>query len=312
MVPLESTAYALVITDIRFFADIYPLPCTAISPLCGSPSFSVSRRRAAGPSGVTPLVAHHPMIVKEFETPLGVAFIVVRNDCFIPPFTSTALHVTLCSLQEMGDIKQLPSNFMSFRLSRIHPAFQRRYLGMWLGWIVACPCAAVGIVMSAPGQGYVFLVYVILCGVVPPLLIMQYAHNVKAREERRQLETLNRRPSRSKVDVDDKEIAALHREWDEWLKEKCEDIHGSDLTGDEEPCAICLVDYTSDDEVVRLPCRHEYHTDCIRLMFDSFPRNGTLYHRCPLCRVEIGRLEQASSESPHDSVDVSPPSPVSS
>ncbi|KAF4681888.1 hypothetical protein FOZ60_011374 [Perkinsus olseni] len=163
-----------------------------------------------------------------------------------------------------------------------------------------------------PGQGYVFLVYVILCGVVPPLLIMQYAHNVKAREERRQLESLNRRPSRSKVDVDDKEIAALHREWDEWLKEKCEDIHGSDLTGDEEPCAICLVDYTSDDEVVRLPCGHEYHTDCIRLMFDSFPRNGTLYHRCPLCRVEIGRLEQASSESPHDSVDVSPPSPVSS
>ncbi|KAF4691729.1 hypothetical protein FOZ60_014879 [Perkinsus olseni] len=69
-----------------------------------------------------------------------------------------------------------------------------------------------------PGQGYVFLVYVILCGVVPPLLIMQYAHNVKAREERRQLESLNRRPSRSKVDVDDKEIAALHREWDEWLE----------------------------------------------------------------------------------------------
>lgn len=163
--------------------------------------------------------------------------------------------------------------------------------------------------MSVSGQGYLILVYIIICGVVPPLLIMQYAHNVAKREERQRLEVLNQRTSPPKVDRN--EIAALHREWDEWLKEDCEDLHGSDLTGDEEPCAICLIDYTIDDEIVKLPCGHEYHTDCIRLLFDSFPRNGTLYHRCPLCRVEIGRrLKQTShSSSHHDTVnDASSPS----
>ncbi|EEQ99097.1 conserved hypothetical protein, partial [Perkinsus marinus ATCC 50983] len=106
--------------------------------------------------------------------------------------------------------------------------------------------------------------------------------------------------------IDDGEIAALHQEWNEWLKKDCEDLHGSDLTGDEEPCAICLFDYTFDDEIVRLPCGHEYHADCIQLLFASFPRNGTLYHRCPLCRVEIGRVEHMSQSSHHTTVDASP------
>ncbi|KAF4677954.1 hypothetical protein FOL47_008058 [Perkinsus chesapeaki] len=201
---------------------------------------------------------------------------------------------------------------ISFRLSKIHPAFQRKYLGMWLGWLVAFPCAAIGIVMTAPSQGYVFLVYVILCGIVPPLLIMQYAHNIEARERRlRALEGLHRRSTRSRLDVTDNEMAALRKEWNEWMKEECQDLHGSDLKRDEEPCAICLTDYTPDDEIVKLPCGHEYHTDCLHLMFNSFPRNGTLYHTCPLCRVQIGHLERTKSDGSKN-IDVPVTLPVSS
>ncbi|KAL5553964.1 hypothetical protein UlMin_041365 [Ulmus minor] len=53
------------------------------------------------------------------------------------------------------------------------------------------------------------------------------------------------------------------------------------LEGDEkERCVICLEDLPLGSDVVRLPCLHVFHDECIRLWLIK-GRN------CPLCRFEF-------------------------
>ena len=59
------------------------------------------------------------------------------------------------------------------------------------------------------------------------------------------------------------------------------------IASDEEPhCSICLGEYEEGEELVKLPCSHIYHDECIR--------SWTQHHiRCPLCNYD---LETAGAE----------------
>ena len=59
------------------------------------------------------------------------------------------------------------------------------------------------------------------------------------------------------------------------------------MASDEEPhCSICLGEYEEGEELVKLPCSHIYHDECIR--------SWTQHHiRCPLCNYD---LETAGAE----------------
>lgn len=50
----------------------------------------------------------------------------------------------------------------------------------------------------------------------------------------------------------------------------------------QEQCAICLIDYTNDDEIITLPCdaKHYFHPDCI---YEWLNKNNC----CPLCKAPI-------------------------
>ena len=53
---------------------------------------------------------------------------------------------------------------------------------------------------------------------------------------------------------------------------------------DEEPhCAICLGEYEENEKLVRLPCGHTYHEECI----NSWCTNHT---RCPLCNYDLNSV----------------------
>ncbi|GKU87636.1 hypothetical protein SLEP1_g2001 [Rubroshorea leprosula] len=55
---------------------------------------------------------------------------------------------------------------------------------------------------------------------------------------------------------------------------------GNDVPGFTKECIICLEDFWSDEEVVRMPCKHFFHGDCIvRWLRKS--------HLCPLCRYPL-------------------------
>ena len=47
-------------------------------------------------------------------------------------------------------------------------------------------------------------------------------------------------------------------------------------------CVICMVEYTPDDDIIRLPCdeRHFFHADCITSWLKS-------NNSCPLCKKPI-------------------------
>lgn len=45
-------------------------------------------------------------------------------------------------------------------------------------------------------------------------------------------------------------------------------------------CPICLLEYDEEDEVKILPCRHQFHTNCIIPWLSKV-------NSCPMCRVEL-------------------------
>ena len=46
-------------------------------------------------------------------------------------------------------------------------------------------------------------------------------------------------------------------------------------------CSLCLEPYSEGDRVLKLPCGHSYHTDCVRPWFDSTQCKA---RSCPTCR----------------------------
>jgi len=65
-----------------------------------------------------------------------------------------------------------------------------------------------------------------------------------------------------------------------------------DLADDEEEpcCTICLCEYEDGDKLVRLPCGHIYHEECI----DSWTE---AHNKCPLCNLDLDSVAETESSS---------------
>lgn len=59
---------------------------------------------------------------------------------------------------------------------------------------------------------------------------------------------------------------------------------------EEEPhCSICLGEYEDDEKLIKLPCGHVYHEECI----SSWCTNHT---RCPLCNYDLNQQQQQQQQ----------------
>ncbi|TNV78648.1 hypothetical protein FGO68_gene16058 [Halteria grandinella] len=47
-----------------------------------------------------------------------------------------------------------------------------------------------------------------------------------------------------------------------------------------QPCAICYCDYDNGEQLKKLPCKHEFHSHCIKPWVEQ-------HDTCPLCRKQI-------------------------
>eukprot|EP00262_Sarcandra_glabra_P017057 TRINITY_DN5726_c2_g2_i1.p1 TRINITY_DN5726_c2_g2~~TRINITY_DN5726_c2_g2_i1.p1 ORF type:complete len:237 (-),score=42.40 TRINITY_DN5726_c2_g2_i1:209-919(-) len=62
------------------------------------------------------------------------------------------------------------------------------------------------------------------------------------------------------------------------LQEECTSTH---TTGDkDEECLICLMEYEEDDILMTLPCKHNYHSDCVTKWLQ-------IKKICPVCYEEV-------------------------
>ncbi|XBI68069.1 hypothetical protein VPH35_047328 [Triticum aestivum] len=69
----------------------------------------------------------------------------------------------------------------------------------------------------------------------------------------------------------------------------------------DEVCAICLLDLeTEDEEKVRLPCSHAFHTPCIEPWFDKAST-------CPTCRLDIMKCFSFVRSAPLGNSNISEP-----
>lgn len=51
-------------------------------------------------------------------------------------------------------------------------------------------------------------------------------------------------------------------------------------------CELCLVDYVSGDELLRLPCMHFFHTSCVMPWLQKS-------YTCPICQLNVCEAAQA-------------------
>ena len=68
------------------------------------------------------------------------------------------------------------------------------------------------------------------------------------------------------------------------------------MDADQRKCSLCLEDYVPNDTLLRLPCQHEFHSDCIH---DAVRHQ---HATCPICRTAFPTRELESTPPP-------PPSP---
>lgn len=64
----------------------------------------------------------------------------------------------------------------------------------------------------------------------------------------------------------------------------------SKLNEEEPHCSICLGEYEDDEKLLKLPCEHVYHDECI----NSWCSNHT---RCPLCNYDLNQEKQEDSST---------------
>lgn len=50
--------------------------------------------------------------------------------------------------------------------------------------------------------------------------------------------------------------------------------------GPEAACAVCQQDYSGDEELVQLPCKHWFHRDCVLQWLRASKQ-------CPICMREV-------------------------
>lgn len=64
-----------------------------------------------------------------------------------------------------------------------------------------------------------------------------------------------------------------------------------EVDDEEEPhCSICLGEYETDEQLVKLPCSHVYHDECI----SSWTSNHT---KCPLCNADLESVSGTAEDS---------------
>lgn len=51
----------------------------------------------------------------------------------------------------------------------------------------------------------------------------------------------------------------------------------------EEKCSICMTNIIIDEEVCELPCKHNFHNECVQPWFKQYN------YKCPICRMEVGK-----------------------
>ena len=51
----------------------------------------------------------------------------------------------------------------------------------------------------------------------------------------------------------------------------------------DEKCSICMSNIIVDEEVCQLPCKHEFHNECIEPWLKEYN------YKCPICRMEVGK-----------------------
>jgi hypothetical protein len=61
---------------------------------------------------------------------------------------------------------------------------------------------------------------------------------------------------------------------DSLIRRKTTEEHKKDT------CSICIQNYSHNEEIVLLPCKHHFHTDCIGKWFDE-------HSKCPNCRYNM-------------------------
>ncbi|KAF8081644.1 hypothetical protein N665_0873s0016 [Sinapis alba] len=63
---------------------------------------------------------------------------------------------------------------------------------------------------------------------------------------------------------------------------------GENLNGTNESCVICRLDYEDDDDLILLPCKHSYHSECI----NNWLKINKI---CPVCSAEVSTSSAGQS-----------------
>mmetsp|Transcript_64379 Transcript_64379/g.73908 ORF Transcript_64379/g.73908 Transcript_64379/m.73908 type:complete len:233 (+) Transcript_64379:124-822(+) len=72
-----------------------------------------------------------------------------------------------------------------------------------------------------------------------------------------------------------------------------------EMLADKESCAVCQDEYEKDTTILKLPCNHTFHQDCVKPWLK-------MHNSCPTCRAPIDGSENTSSQQHnHDNVHVS-------
>eukprot|EP01068_Selenidium_serpulae_P008997 Selendium_serpulae@DN5127_c0_g1_i2.p2 len=66
----------------------------------------------------------------------------------------------------------------------------------------------------------------------------------------------------------------------------------SDKVGSEtfKSCPVCLFEFSPEDDVLKLPCEHLFHPDCVNLWIRQSPY-------CPLCRENLTAICSSSDQN---------------
>lgn len=79
----------------------------------------------------------------------------------------------------------------------------------------------------------------------------------------------------------------------------------SQLQQEQHRCPVCLLDYELDEEVLKLPCTHVFHQDCIETWLKQA-------NTCCVCRHELPKQDDSSSSVSQELDPFSLESPLSS
>ncbi|KAF4671503.1 hypothetical protein FOL47_001486 [Perkinsus chesapeaki] len=190
-------------------------------------------------------------------------------------------------------------------ISFLRYTFSKRFLVCWLVWSVGVISFGIvaAIIPTAAGGSItetliVLLVYLIVVGILPPLLILVYSRRCykedRQREESMRLWQLGYGHVGSRCrNLPKGASKGFKKEWKQWSDQNTRLCTWREVKYDatgEDVCAICLVKFADSDKIRELPCKHTFHVECFNSCFSSLPRPlvpGS-QHRCPLCRTPLG------------------------